>query len=159
MKNLILITIAPTMNMSCNENNEPTLSSKNDSVAVDSNVMRIQVPETSCYRFVSNKDTVALKVEKFPNVVTGNLVYALHEKDRNRGDIEGVFKGDTLVADYTFLSEGSKSVRQVIFLIQNNTATEGYGDMKDENGKMVFKDPGKIDFTTGLRLNKVSCLE
>ena len=55
------------------------------------------------------------------------------------------------------MSEGILSTRQVIFLIKNNIAKEGYGKMEEKNGKMVFKDMKSVSFETGLALNKVEC--
>jgi hypothetical protein len=119
--------------------------------------MHIQVPNIQCFKSIKGNDTVYLKLEKFPNVVTGNLAYDFHEKDGNTGTIDGVFKGDTLIADYTFMSEGQQSVRQVAFLIKDTTVTEGYADMMDENGKMVFKNTNLLDFSNGLQLKAIPC--
>lgn len=121
--------------------------------------MTVQIPRSSCYMGVLKNDTFRLKVEKFPNVATGTLSYRFSEKDSNEGELDGVMRGDTLVADYSFLSEGKRSVRQVVFLVHENEAVEGYGDMEEKDGKMVFKSPGRLDFTSGVRLQKVSCVE
>ena len=106
---------------------------------------------------MSEKTPVFLKTEFFPNVVTGNLLYKFHEKGNNKGDIDGVLKNDTLVADYKFSSEGQPSVRQVAFLIKDSPATEGYGPMEERNGKIVFKNINDIDYGKGFVLKKVSC--
>jgi hypothetical protein len=120
--------------------------------------MKIMIPNTYCYSTSGGKDSVYLKLEKFPNVVTGRLIYKLFEKDSNTGDIDGVLHGDTLIADYKFLSEGTNSVRQIIFLIKENTAREGYGEMEERNGKMAFKNLQETDFTKSIPLNKIDCL-
>ena len=120
---------------------------------------KIMIPVSSCYSSTTGKDTVTLKVEVFPNVVTGKLSYKFYEKDSNKGEFDGQFHGDTLLADYKFMSEGKLSTRQVIFLIKNNVAREGYGKMEEKNGKMVFKDMKGVSFETGLALNKVECGE
>lgn len=123
----------------------------------DTTEMKIQVPTSACYTLANSNDTIFLKVERFPNVVTGILNYSLKEKDKNTGDIDGVLRGDTLVADYTFMSEGTRSVRQVVFLLKDNEAIEGYGDMKEEAGKMVFTNISAIDFSKGTKLPKADC--
>lgn len=147
MKPFFFLSVFAIVAIGCNESSEQIDSAKNDSIASDSNTMHIQIPVSNCYRYIKGRDTVFLKVERFPNVVTGRLIYALYEKDRNTGDIEGKMMGDTLVADYHFMSEGTMSNRQVVFLIQGETATEGYGDLK------------AVDFSKGLKLNGVSCVE
>ncbi len=98
-------------------------------------------------------------MEVFPNVATGRLSYKFHEKDNNTGDLEGQLHGDTLLADYKFMSEGIQSTRQVIFLIKDNTAIEGYGNLEERSGKMVFKNQEEIIFGKGLILKKVPCGE
>lgn len=118
---------------------------------------KVMIPSSTCYESISDKDTVRLKVEVFAHVITGMLSYHLYEKDRNDGDIEAQFKGDTLVADYSFMSEGKRSVRQVAFLIKDSTATEGYGEMEEKEGKMLFKDINKLDFGKGIVLKKSAC--
>ena len=77
-----------------------------------------------------------MKVEVFENVVTGTLSYKFYQKDSNKGEFEGTLKGDTLLADYTFMSEGTQSVRQVVFLIKGETAIEGYGDIEEKDSKL-----------------------
>lgn len=144
--------------IACNESPNNTDTSKTDSQpASDTGKMTIQIPRSTCYRYASASDTITLKVEKFPNVVTGMLNYSLKEKDKNRGEIDGVMHGDTLVADYSFMSEGTRSVRQVVFLIKDDTATEGYGAVSEKDGKMVFDNISSIDFSTGTKLTKVEC--
>ncbi|MDN3658083.1 hypothetical protein QWZ08_20695 [Ferruginibacter paludis] len=153
---LLLITTTLVNATSCRE----TKKSATATAVTDSSKtgeMKIMIPNTYCYSNPGGKDSVYLKLEKFPNVVTGKLMYKLYEKDSNTGDIDGVLHGDTLIADYKFLSEGVTSVRQIIFLIKNDTAREGYGEMEERNGKMVFKNLQETDFTKSVLLNKTEC--
>jgi hypothetical protein len=158
MKHLsVLLFFVITLIVSCNNNSE---QEKTSSIATDSAKTvenKIQVPVSSCYASISKKDTVRLKVEVFENVVTGSLVYKLHEKDSNKGEFEGQMKGDTLIADYKFMSEGIQSVRQVIFLVKDSIAREGYGNMEEKNGKMVFKNVKEIVFGNGIILKREEC--
>ncbi|WP_143019702.1 hypothetical protein [Niabella drilacis] len=118
----------------------------------------VMIPAATCYTSQSGRDTFFLKTEVFPNVVTGTLSYHFYEKDKNQGTIEGRLSGDTLIADYTFVSEGKSSLREVAFLLGDSTATEGYGPMEEKNGKLAFKNRDSISFTGG-RLHKTSCIE
>ena len=155
----LVLSLAAIMIASCN--NEPKKSTEiptvEDTVKTVEN--KIMIPASSCYTSITGKDTVTLKVEIFPNVVTGKLLYKFYQKDSNKGEFDGQLHGDTLLADYKFMSEGKLSTRQVIFLIKNNVAREGYGKMEEKNGKMVFKDMKGVSFETGLALNKVECGE
>lgn len=111
----------------------------------------------SCYAYIKNKDTVSLSMTKVGHDVTGNLDYNYYEKDKNTGTLTGQIKGDTLIADYTFMSEGTTTIRQVAFLIKDNQLTEGYGDAEEKNGKFVFKNTGKLNFTEGTTLSAIDC--
>jgi hypothetical protein len=118
---------------------------------------KIMVPQSACYMAVMKNDTVSLKIEKFPNTVTGTLSYNFNEKDDNNGTIEGTLNGDTLIAAYTFTSEGKSSVRQAAFVITDSTAMEGFGPMEENAGKMMFKDLKGVNFKTGIKLHKIPC--
>ena len=64
--------------------------------------------------------------------------------------------GDTLLAEYIFKSEGITSIREVAFLKQDDSFVEGYGDVEEQYGKMVFKNRSALSFT-GKVLHKVDC--
>jgi hypothetical protein len=112
---------------------------------------------TVCYTGNSGNDTVNLTVNTTGEKITGSLDYRFYEKDHNSGTIDGRINGDTLTGDYTFKSEGTESVRQVIFLKKDNSLTEGYGDMEEKGGKMVFKNTSSIRFGEGFVLHKTEC--
>lgn len=121
--------------------------------------MTTMIPESRCYTWDTARDTVWLKVEKFPNVVIGVLKYQFAEKDNNAGTFEGKIYGDKLIADYSFSSEGRQSVRQVAFRLEGDKAVEGYGDMEERDGKLVFRDTANIDFSSGMEMRSVSCVD
>jgi hypothetical protein len=125
---------------SCNNSN----STKIDGVA-------------TCYSYNKNKDYVMLKITIIDNKVTGDLVYEYYEKDKNSGKINGVIKGDTLFADYTFMSEGLTSLREVAFLIKQNELVEGYGAVEEKEGKTIFKDKSTLEFNNTMVLKKIEC--
>ena len=110
-----------------------------------------------CYQLVRGKDTIAASLTIEGQKVSGNLVYNFYEKDRNKGSILGTIKGDTLVADYTFQSEGQESIRQVTFLRKDKTLIEGYGESKQEGNKSVFLNAKAIQFTSSTILKEVPC--
>ncbi|MBC7745378.1 MAG: hypothetical protein H7096_09775 [Flavobacterium sp.] len=159
MKYLFSVFVfASILAVSCNGSlNKTKVTAASDSPKSDIN--KVMIPASTCYSSAIGKDTFKLKVETFPNVVTGRLSYNFSEKDSNEGDIEGKFNGDTLLADYKFMSEGKESTRQVIFLIRDHVATEGYGDMEEKAGMMVFKNIKNVNFGKGLILNQAECGE
>lgn len=140
---------------SCNQASEPK-TTKKDSIVEEE--VKIMLPEGGCYAYVKNGDSIWLKVELFPNVATGVLTYHLSGKDKNVGTFDGRLLGDTLVADYTFRSEGKVTVRQIVFKLSAAQAREAYGKMRDYEGKMIYDDLTSIDFNKGLILDSVSCI-
>ena len=119
-----------------------------------------EVPETSaCYAFVTAADSVSLRLVNDNGDITGELTYNYQQKDDNRGTIMGEMHGDTLLADYTFMSEGTESVRQVAFLKKVDGFVEGYGDAEERDGKMIFTNTAALDFSQGTVFEKVPCLD
>ncbi len=113
---------------------------------------------SECYENINGKDTVFLSIFSQSKVITGSLVYNYYEKDKNSGTIKGNMYGDTLIADYIFNSEGVTSTREVAFLKRESAFIEGYGDMQEEGGKMVFTNRSSLSFS-GKPLRMVNCKE
>ena len=107
-----------------------------------------KIQAKNCYIFTSEKDSVFMDINVEGNLVNGNLVYKLFQKDLNKGTIQGSMKGDTLIATYKFISEGTESVREVAFLKKGNTFIEGFGDVEEKNGGMVFKITNSLNFNS-----------
>jgi len=111
-----------------------------------------------CYAFANDSSNVELSFNvNSHQEVNGKITYKLYGKDKNEGTLIGNMKGDTLIGDYTFMSEGVSSVREVAFLQRENTFIEGYGDVAEANGKVIFKDKKKLKFTPKMILTKVEC--
>lgn len=111
-----------------------------------------------CFALRNGKDTIELNFNvNSHQEVNGNLRYTLYEKDKNQGIINGNMVGDTLIADYTFNSEGVSSVRQVIFLQREGVLIEGYGDVIQTNDKVSFKNKKTLKFDVKNALLKVDC--
>ena len=132
-----------------------TTEQKADSLAKspDTTAMESKV----CYISLKNRDTVSLSLNQVQDAVTGELSYNLFEKDKNTGTVAGIIKGDTISLEYSFLSEGTSSVRQVIFLKKGDQLIEGYGPSEEKNGKTIFKDSTTVKFGEGIILSKTDC--
>jgi hypothetical protein len=150
MKKLWLIGIV-VMAFACN--------SQSDNTATSDTAMPKKTGEspTRCYAYLTDRDTVRLQLALDGKSASGDLSYRLYEKDSNTGTIQGRMQGDTLIADYTFASEGTESVREIRFLKHDDILVEGIGDMEELNGKMVYKTPATIRYMGGLVLRKVDC--
>ena len=140
-------------------NTKTAQESAGETAADTATVAAPPVATASCYAYTANKDTITLRLTVTGAAVTGELAYKLFEKDKNTGTIQGGMKGDTLLADYTFMSEGTESVRQVAFLRGGDTFTEGYAAVRQEGSRMVFEKTGDLKFNGNTALKKVSCPE
>ena len=116
-----------------------------------------QKPPVNCYLYATATDTVSLKLIHVGQSITGTLLYHLKEKDKNKGTIQGVMKDNLLIADYSFMSEGMQSVRQVVFKLEGNGFVEGYGDIDTQNNKVVFKHLNDLKFNSTIKLAEIDC--
>ncbi len=110
-----------------------------------------------CYSSKTGNSIVEMALTIKGGIVTGTLNYLPEAKDKNTGTLSGSMRGDTLLADYTFMSEGVESVREVVFLKTARGYKEGYGAVRDQAGKMIFEDLKQIDFSKSTELVKVDC--
>jgi len=127
----------------------PSASEKIDDKAVESET-------TACYRYATDKDTVTLQLSTVGNHVTGELVYDWAQKDRNSGTLNGEVRGDTLVTDYIFQSEGMESVREEVFLKKDGNIHIGYGEAEERGDKWVYSDHAQLKFDE-IVLKPVAC--
>ena len=111
----------------------------------------------NCYAYTKNKDTVTMTLDVNGEEYTGKLNYKLFEKDKNNGTFAGEMKGDTLIAEYTFDSEGMRSVREIVFLKKDGQFHEGFGEITEKGSKVMFKDRSKLEFGNAIVLAKVPC--
>ncbi len=115
--------------------------------------------ETNCYQYINARDTINLKITNDGGSVTGTLVYNLYQKDKNTGTIKGNMNGDILFAEYSFMSEGMMSTREVAFKKENNFMLEGYGPMIEKNNKMVFQNTDSLSYNNSIKLSGINCSE
>lgn len=135
--------------------NQSTEINDSNGIPLDTNV--VNVSDVQCYTYAKNKDTANLSFTITNGIIVGELDYKLFEKDSNKGMVEGEMRGDTLMLDYTFNSEGIESERQVIMLKKDNQLFEGFGDVEEKNGKFVFKNISSLNFKGGIVFNKIDC--
>ncbi|MDQ3016816.1 MAG: hypothetical protein M3R25_08905 [Bacteroidota bacterium] len=109
-----------------------------------------------CYLSVIGKDSILMTVTVDNNMVTGYLHYRFSEKDKSGGKFIGTIKGDTILADYQFMAEGMESEREVTFVRRGEELIEGYGDVEERNGRVIFKDHSAIKFE-GRPMKQADC--
>lgn len=139
----------------CGDEEKPRTETTTDTTKAD--VINTRYSDTSCYRSAIAGDTISMQVITLADSVVGFLAYNFKEKDDNIGSIRGRLRGDTLLAEYTFSSEGIRSVRQVAFIRKDSVYVEGFGESSMVNNKMIFKNPDSLKFPSSTKLSKVEC--
>ncbi|MBP6730879.1 MAG: hypothetical protein KA149_02405 [Chitinophagales bacterium] len=149
---LPIVIFSLTAFVSCNNN-------PSDKPAVINTPVEAAQPSdlNGCYGYKTDKVTISLQVRTIGDTITGTLIYNYAEKDDNTGTFKGAFSGDTLFADYTFTSEGMETVREVAFVRSGDKLKEGYGDVEDKDGKIIFRDRGFLIFPGKVTLVKGEC--
>lgn len=157
------LTLAGLIIISASCTNENKTSKVNDTaqiIAADTTFTATKPQERSsdCYIYIKNRDTASLKINRAGEELTGDLSYKLFEKDSNKGTIAGEMKGDTIIAEYTFDSEGMRSVREVVFVKKDDgNIYEGTGEVIEKGGKMIFKDRTNLKFSPTIVFTKTNC--
>lgn len=156
MKNIIpVLGLTALLMASCQGGTAKKTQAKIDSTMVTN--ATASPDSIRCYQYIKNRDTATLSLKTENNKVNGTLGYNLYEKDKNAGVITGLVKGDTIIAGYTFQSEGKTSVREVAFLKKGDQLTEGFGDIEEVKGKFKYKDISKLKFDGSIVFSKIEC--
>lgn len=129
----------------------PACKSKPQDTRVEEDIL----PEHTCYLAVLGQDSIAMKIAFHDEAVDGELHYNFFEKDKSHGTINGMLKGDTLFANYSFMAEGVNSSREVVFLKTGQGWVEGYGEMDSTGTK--FKNLAALDFSGKTILKETNC--
>ncbi len=100
----------------------------------------------SCYLAITGMDSILMHIVIENTAVAGHLHYRFSEKDKSGGNLFGIMRGDTLVADYKFIAEGMESEREVAFLKRGEEFIEGYGEVEEKDGRVVFRNLSSLKF-------------
>ncbi len=114
-----------------------------------------EVNKEIVYIHNKNKNEFVLSFIREGDSVVGKFNYHLNGRDENNGTIKGVIKGNLLIADYDFMSEGINSTRQVVFKMEEGSLLEGYGDVIEKDGKVVYVDPSQLKYNEDFKLDVV----
>lgn len=144
--------------LSCNNENKEKHDANAAQITAKNPGTEPKINSNDCYVHIKNRDTANLKINIEGGNLIGDLDYKLFEKDSNKGKIAGQIKGDTIIAEYTFSSEGVKSVREVAFLKKaDGTLSEGFSEVIEKDGKMVFKNHSALKFDDSMVFTKTDC--
>jgi hypothetical protein len=152
MKPIILLTFVLMTFIACQKK-----ESKSPAPIEETKPLTSEKIGKDCYRYEGNGIEVSMQITAANKEIEGYLKYNLVGKDKNKGSFKGVQKGDTLLATYTFQSEGVESKRDIAFLLKNKQLLEGYGEMLVEGTTSKFKNPSQLKFDSAIPLSKVDC--
>ena len=111
-----------------------------------------------CYMMVISKDTAFMHLDDSTGFLSGHLMYKRFEKDSNKGVVTLSPEQDGKMHGwYNFASEGTQSVREIIFKVTDSTMAEGYGDVKMKGDTIVYKYPTVIKFEEKHPFKKRDC--
>jgi len=108
-----------------------------------------KTPGSYQYCFVTADDTAILSLRITEGGVSGKLLLQYFGKERNDGKLENAyFRNDTLIADYQYWSDDGPGLREVMFLIRDGIALEGYGATQSVGEKKVFTSHKSVSFNS-----------
>ncbi|HEX2534289.1 MAG TPA: hypothetical protein VHK69_11160 [Chitinophagaceae bacterium] len=158
---LPLISLLPVLLSACGgdtvSRTEPAASEVHQNASVPTGTTSTAIPLNGCYEMVFKRDTARMQLELRDSTITGTLEYRLYEKDRNTGTLKGVVRDSLIVADYTFSSEGSTSVREVVFRIEDTALVPAHGDIEERSGRLVFRDRSRLQYETANPFLRFPC--
>ncbi|WP_194777827.1 hypothetical protein [Pararhodonellum marinum] len=149
---LILSCVFLLVLIACNSKNGETVESFTEEEST------VNEPLT-CYHHGDKGNRVLLKFSIADNMVEGEMMYALEGKDINKGTFKGTLNNGIILADYTFMSEGVISERQIAFQRTSDGWLKGFGPVVSQGNKVAFTDAEKIDFRSGLKFVEEPCDE
>jgi hypothetical protein len=160
MKKFILTFVAASALLAACNNEEKTVATADSTVVIPTDTTVAKTPEPfrdGCYAYVKNRDTASLTLRLAGEEITGDLSYKLFEKDSNKGTIAGEIKGDTIIAEYDFNSEGTRSIREIVFLKKDGKLYEGFGEVETKGMKTVFKNRADLKFEESIVFDSTDC--
>ena len=98
----------------------------------------------SCYHATVGDSSSLLQIkDSSADQLTGELIFQNYEKDSSYGDFVGKYEDNKLTAVFTFQSEGTESVREIIFTKDgNNLSGDGFNYAPTEECTSILYNQG-----------------
>lgn len=159
MKKLIIAPLAFVL--ACNSNDEATKRfeqrQKELGAAATTNLDTAKSIKT-CYTAQIGKDSAFFNIEEKNKAIEAQLNYKRFESDNSTGTFTGAWYGDTLRGNYHFMSEGTYSDVEKVFLRIDGNLVEAIGPLKEVNPtKLVFTDYSLLEFGKVYTFKSVDC--
>jgi hypothetical protein len=149
---IYLAIIAFNSLISCNEGNNKSHQKLHSDLLV----------KKQCFIALFRQDTALLRIDSFKSgKITGNLVMKYSKSPKYDGTLKGKFNGDTLFADYTFITDSVKTAfnrNPLAFLKKENELVLGVGVIMVYPGGSFLSKSKPINFEKGrFRFKPVNC--
>ncbi len=120
-----------------------------------------------CFSYISEgddiKDVYTLKFTMNGENVNGELNFLPEEKDSKVGEFKGLISPSAsnsssriIAAWWDTMGEGIKNREQLAILLEDQTASIGFGEMKESSdGSYVYANPSEVSYS--LKLGSVEC--
>jgi hypothetical protein len=155
MKKLIILSLVSLFLTNCKNTTKVEDKAVEKENTVATKETKTVLLEEGCYTYNANNNAINLEITGINEEVTGTLSYSLDGKDSNKGTFKGKLTDNKLIGDYTFMSEGAESKREIAFLVKENQLIEGFGKV-DETGT-AFINKSDIEYKSTMPLTKTDC--
>jgi hypothetical protein len=116
---------------------------------------------SECYTAVQGADSAFMKLNSAATgKITGDLEIIYAGKPGHKGTLSGEFKGDTLYADYSFNTGGTKTnyKNPMAILRDGDRMILGVGEIESYLGKSYFKKGVPINYEIAkFKFDKTAC--
>ena len=113
---------------------------KKPSSSTDNNIGEI------CFEQNEGDDIVFVTLLISGDSIHGTMVKDRFETDNHTGNLIGTFNDGLINAEYSFNSEDIHYVNQMQFKLSGDTLYQASGEMEEQNGKFIFKDPSQLKY-------------
>lgn len=113
---------------------------KKTSSATDNNIGEI------CFEQKEGDDIVFVTLLISGDSIHGTMVKDRFETDNHTGNLIGTFNDGMINAEYSFNSEDIHYINQMQFKLSGDTLYQASGEMEEQNGKFIFKDPSQLKY-------------
>ncbi|MEB4592856.1 hypothetical protein VSS37_17895 [Candidatus Thiothrix sp. Deng01] len=106
---------------------------------------------TRCFSMLEGKDLTAIQIQQDGNAISGYYAWEPSEKDGSHGVLNGEISDGLIKASHTYMIEGTIQTEETYFKLESDRLLQGSGELVEDNGVMVVKDPASLQFTDVLK--------
>jgi hypothetical protein len=124
MKSIILVCVAVLGMAACSSNTNN--QAKTDTVGgSDATAQTNNIPTVSSLCFLrtegkANRDSTSIELVIKGDKVSGQMNWLPYQKDSRRGTLDGMIKGDSIQAKWSFMQEGMQDTINLKFKLNND---------------------------------------